>query len=55
MEGLLLKYFVLKPRGNDAYAEASRQSMLVYAKCIEVENPELAERLRLWVSRLTSV
>lgn len=31
MDGLMMKYFVLKPRGNDAYAAASRAAMHAYA------------------------
>ena len=46
MEGLFLKYFVLKPRGKDIYASASRKAMRAYAKHIEKENPILAEELR---------
>lgn len=51
MAGLYSKYFVLKPRGNDLYAAASRRAMLEYADVIWQENPELAEGLREWVSR----
>ncbi len=27
MDGLLMKYFVLKPKGGDVYAKASRMAM----------------------------
>ena len=38
MDGLLMKYFILKPRGNNIYAKASRQAMLEYAEVIEPIN-----------------
>lgn len=49
MEGLMMKYFVLKPRGNDAYAYASRSAMERYALIIRKENPQLADALIAWV------
>lgn len=48
MSGLKMKYFVLKPKGNDIYAEASRTAMRTYARVIEDENPELSRDLREW-------
>ena len=51
MSGLKMKYFILKPKGNDAYAEASRAAMNQYARLIESENPQLAEELREWTAR----
>lgn len=48
--GLLMKYFVLKPHGNDRYAAASRKAMVEYSKFIKEENPKLAKELRDWVS-----
>jgi len=48
MPGLLMKYFVLKPKGNDPYAKASREALLKYAEFIEGENPEMASDLRHW-------
>jgi len=47
MSGLEQKYFVLKPRqeiSDDAYADS-----------IEHENPELANDLRLWVDKESSL
>jgi len=52
MAGLQMKYFVLKPTGEDLYAGASRLAMLEYARVIEPENPELAKELREWVDRV---
>ena len=49
MNGLLMKYFVLKPGGIDAYAKASRKAMLTYASYIEDENYQLATELEEWV------
>lgn len=51
MPGLMMKYFVLKPNGNDAYARASRMAMRTYAHFIENENPELARDLMDWACR----
>ena len=51
MSGLMLKYFVLKPHGDDAYAKASRAAMRAYAKHIRAENPELSDELREWADR----
>lgn len=48
MSGLEMKYFVLKPKGDSAYAQASRRAMFAYAKAILPENPELAEQLHNW-------
>ena len=50
-EGLILKYFVLKPKGNDIYAVASRKAMQTYAKIIESVNPEFANDLYSWIGR----
>ena len=43
-----MKYFVLKPRGKDVYAAASRKAMRAYATHIQDENQELADDLRKW-------
>ncbi len=51
MEGLLMKYFVLKPAGNDRYAAASRRAMNAYASFIREENPVLSDQLRDWAAR----
>lgn len=51
MNGLLLKYFVLKPCGHDAYAQASRAAMRTYAQAISSHNPGLASDLNEWVDR----
>ena len=48
MDGLLMKYFVLKPRGGDIYAKASRKAMRSYATMVGQENPTLAKQLRDW-------
>ena len=49
--GLLMKYFVLKPRGTDAYAQASQTAMYAYARAIKEENPVLAYELESWAAR----
>ena len=51
MDGLLMKYFVLKPRGVDEYAAASRRAMRVYASHICGVNPVLCANLREWADR----
>lgn len=51
MNGLMMKYFVLKPGGNDAYAKASRAAMRHYATMIREENRELSDDLRAWADR----
>lgn len=48
MAGLKMKYFVLKPKGNDRYAKAARKAMRAYALHIQNENKELADELRDW-------
>lgn len=48
MDGLLMKYFVLKPKGNTVHAMASREAMRAYAKCVQEENPFFAEELKTW-------
>ncbi len=44
-----LKYFVLKPGGNSAYAKASRVAMRVFASEIENDNKQLSGELKQWV------
>lgn len=50
-EGLFMKYFVLKPRGNDLYASASRKAMRAYANHIKQDDPEFARELHEWADR----
>jgi len=49
--GLLMKYFVLKPASNDLFGSASRMAMLTYAEVIKEKNPEFAGDLIDWVQR----
>ena len=51
MGGLEMKYFVLKPRVDDAYARASRAAINSYATLIEETNKELADGLKEWAAR----
>lgn len=51
MTGLVMKYFVLKPKGDDAYAKASRAAMRQYARLIREENQELHDELMAWADR----
>jgi hypothetical protein len=51
--GLYMKYFVLKPKGDDLCAEASRVAMSAYANHLlrnstENEMVELAQALNNW-------
>lgn len=48
MSGLTMKYFVLKPKGADPYAIASRCALWAYADAIAEENPELSRDLKGW-------
>ena len=50
MSGLVMKYFVLKPKGEDVYAKASRIAMFAYSKAIMADNPELSKELWEWAS-----
>jgi hypothetical protein len=47
-DGLMMKYFVLKPKGDDVFAKASRRAMRAYADTIHNENPTFANELRAW-------
>lgn len=51
VKGLQMKYFVLKPKGDGPYAEASRCAIYAYAQSIENENPELSRDLIEWWDR----
>ena len=51
MDGIQMKYFVLKPHGNNKYAEASRVAMRNYANIIIEENPQLANDLWKWADK----
>lgn len=51
MTGLEMKYFVLKPKGDDIYAAASREALRSYARMIKDENSQLAFDLRAWLAR----
>ena len=46
-----MRYFVLKPKGDSKYAQASRGAMLAYAGIIMDENRGLAMELTSWVYR----
>lgn len=48
MAGLEMKYFVLKPRGTDIHARASRRALRSYAALMKEENPEFANDLIKW-------
>lgn len=51
MSGIQMKYFVLKPVGDDAYAMASRAAMRCFARHIEQSNPELAKEVQEWADK----
>jgi hypothetical protein len=50
MKMLEMKYFVLKPKGNDVFAEASRAAMRRYAEIIKSVEPGMADELMEWVA-----
>lgn len=47
---MMMKYFVLKPKGKDAFAAASRAAMLRYSDMIKAHDPQLAEQLYQWAT-----
>ena len=49
MSGLEMKYFVLKPKGTDPYARASRCALDAFATAIRGENDMLCDDIRKWV------
>ena len=49
MDGLKMKYFVLRPDKNDDHAFASRMAIRAYAAHIRKGNPQLAKDLNKWV------
>jgi hypothetical protein len=51
-DGLYMKYFILKPKGEDAFAFASREAMKLYAKLVKSEAPGLSDQLTKWVESL---
>ena len=48
MSGLKMKYFVLKPEGDDVFAQASRVGMRAYARQLENKDPQYAAEIRKW-------
>lgn len=54
MSELMMKYFVLKPAGDDVYARASRSAMMAYAQAIREENADLGKKLMDWVATESS-
>ena len=55
MEGLKMKYFVLKPDGNgveDKYAWALRKAIMAYSFAIDPWNSKLADNLRKWIRQI---
>ena len=48
--GLKMKYFVLKPAGDDIYAQASRAAMFAYATLIAKKDETLARDLNKWAT-----
>lgn len=51
MEGLEMRYFVLKPRGISAFARASRAAMRTFAEIIDDENQVLSGDIYAWVKK----
>ena len=47
-DGLQMKYFVLKPKGDCPYAAASRKALKAYADAIKAENIQLCHDLHMW-------
>jgi hypothetical protein len=51
MSELLMKYFVLKPRGTDLFARASRAAMFRYAKEIMEQEPIFSKQVWDWAAK----
>lgn len=51
MGGMLMKYFVLRPAGDDWHATASREAMRVYAHYVQGANAKLSKDVTRWVNR----
>ena len=51
MSGLLLKYYVLKPKGNDQFAVASRAAMRTFAQSMHGHNNELSADVKAWAEK----
>ena len=52
MQGLDMKYFVLKPAGRGPAGQASRLALRTYAEEIRGENPGLADDLIAWIETI---
>ena len=52
MDGLKMKYFVLRPDKDDDHAFASRMAIRAYAANIRKTNPQLAKDLNIWVEEI---
>lgn len=52
MNGLHMKYFVLKPKKGDRYGEASIRAIYSYAYQIENTNKELSDELIAWMKEI---
>ena len=50
-DGLLMKYFVLRPFGNDRHAIASRAAMRTYAQSMHGHNNQLSKDIKEWAER----
>lgn len=51
MDGLRMKYFVLRPKAkskDDVHAKASQHAMLVYTVHIREVNPDFASEVEAW-------
>ena len=51
--GLQMKYFVLRPKGNNPFARASRAAMRTYASAIREDNRQLSDELHAWADAET--
>lgn len=52
MNGLKMKYFVLRPDKDDDHAFASRMAIRTYAANIRKANPQLAKDLNGWLEEI---
>lgn len=50
MNGLEMRYFVLKPSASGIHGKACRAALRAYSNVVVAENPELAADLNAWAN-----
>ena len=52
-KGFKVKYFVLKPKGTDQFAKASRAAMRTFAQSMHGHDNELSDYVKAWAESET--